>query len=253
MIDPHLRRFPAAVESALFHLLLNPWETWSTVADLDWRGFRVPWFYTIDDDLFVHPKRPPSPDDLSLEPLIVEDAWGEEVELERPTTFPLEDAATTALQAMPASAWFELEAARATPLFETPVEHFLVRAFLTEGIDEFMAHITAIEAAFGLELDHRRPKGTPHPKLSSTKRVAARHAAASREASAARDYQALFKLRSEFVHGRSGLNPIPSAQRVLARALARRAAVALVGLAAQPARPREFVLADLLDQGVPML
>lgn len=252
-IEPHLRRFPAVVEAALFHLLLEPWETWSTMADLDWRGFRAPWVYTLDDDLFVSPKRPPSPDDLSLEPWIVEDAWGEEVELERPTTYPLHEDAAQTLGAAPASAWIALETARASSLFETPVEHFLVRAFLAEGIDEFMAHITTIEAAFGLELDHRRPKGTPHARLSSTKRVAARLAAALGDASAAQDFQTLFKLRSEFVHGRSGLNAIPSVHCVLARALARRSAAALVGLAAQPARPREDILADLLDTGAPML
>ena len=161
-IEPHLGRFPPTVESALFYLLLAPWEDWSTMADLDWRGFRVPWIYTLDDDLFVYPKRPPSPDDLTLEPDIFEDQWGNEVENERPTTYRLEDVAATQLAGYPPSAWADLEAARAATVFETPVVHFLVRAFLAEGIDEFMAHMTTIEAALGVELDHRRklrPKG----------------------------------------------------------------------------------------------
>lgn len=67
------------------------------MADLDWRGFRIPWIYTLDDDLFTFPKRPPSPDDLTLEPWIVDDDWGEEIELERPTTYPLKEAAALAL------------------------------------------------------------------------------------------------------------------------------------------------------------
>lgn len=255
-IEPHLGRFPPTVESALFYLLLAPWEDWSTMADLDWRGFRVPWIYTLDDDLFVYPKRPPSPDDLTLEPDIFEDPWGNEVENERPTTYRLEDVAATQLAGYPPSAWAELEAARAATVFETPVVHFLVRAFLAEGIDEFMAHMTTIEAALGVELDHRRklrPKGAPHPNLSATQRVAARLAAALNDAGSAGDYQALFELRSGFIHGRAGQQAIPSSLRNQARSLARRAAGALVPLAAQPARPRADILADLLDQGAPML
>lgn len=255
-IEPHLGRFPEVVEAALFHLLLAPWEDWSTLIDLDWRGFRVPWIYTLDDDLFVQSKRPPSADDLSLEPWIVQDSWGEEIELERPTTYPLHDGAAPALAGYAATAWDELHAARATSLFETPIVHFLVRAFLAEGIDEFMAHMTSIEAAFGLELDHRRklrPKGSPHPNVTPARRVAARIAAALGDASAASDYLDLFELRSAFVHGRGGMQAIPSVQRVAARSLARRAAGALVALAAQPARTRAAILADLLDEGVPML
>jgi len=45
-IDPHLGRFPPAVERALFFLLLAPWERWSTLHEVDWRGFRLPWIYT---------------------------------------------------------------------------------------------------------------------------------------------------------------------------------------------------------------
>ncbi len=255
-IEPHVGRFPPAVEGALFFLLLARWEEWSTMPEVDWRGFRVPWIYTVDDDLFVRPARPPSADSLTLEPWIVEDKWGEEVELERPSTLPLHDGAKTDLQLFIDAAWAELQAARATSLFETPLVHFLVRAFLADGIDEVMAHMTAIEAALGLEMDHRRklrPKPDPHPKPSATDRVAARIGAALTDPRAAQDYRGLFELRSGFVHGRAGLKNISTQQRVLARNLARRVTRALVALAARPARPREDVLADLLDQGITYL
>lgn len=78
-IEPHLGRFPPAVEGALFFLLLARWEEWSTMQEVDWRGFRIPWIYTLDEDLFVRPARPPSPDSLSLEPWMVEDHWREEI------------------------------------------------------------------------------------------------------------------------------------------------------------------------------
>src|SRR3546814_4792511 len=66
--------------------------------EVDWRGFRLPWIYTVDDDLFIRPAPPPSADSLSLEPWIVEDNWGEEIELERPTALPLDDEAQAELR-----------------------------------------------------------------------------------------------------------------------------------------------------------
>ncbi len=251
-IEPHLGRFPAAVESALAFLLLAPWEEWSTMLEVDWRGFRVPWIYTISDDLFERPNLPPSPDSLSLEPWIVDD-HGEEIELERPTTLPLDDAATDLAQ-FEESAWREFLHAATASVYETPVVHFLVRAFLADGMDEIMAHMTAIEAALSLEADHRaKPRGDPHPKFGPTKRVMARMAGLLNDAQAARAYKDLFELRSAYVHGRGGLQKVSTPERVLARSLARRVGRALVDVAAQPTRPREDIMSDLLTKGAPLL
>ena len=255
-IDPHLGRFPPPVEAALFFLLLAPWEQWSTMQEVDWRGFRVPWIYTLNDDLFVRPSPPPNPDSLTLEPWIVEDHWGEEVELERPTVLPLDDEAKAGFALFTDAAWRELEAARSTNLFETPIAHFLVRAFLADGMDEVMAHMTAIEAAMGLEMDHKksmRPKPDKHKGRSATDRVAARIAALLNDPNAVRDYRHLFELRSTFVHGRAGIQKVSTAERVLARGLARGVARGLVGAAASPVRSREEALADLLNRGVQYL
>jgi hypothetical protein len=151
--------------------------------EVDWRGFRVAWIYTVDDDLMVRPDPTPSVDSLTLEPWIVEDESGQEIELERPTTLPLDGAAEVGLARFTDKAWNELRTAQATTLFETPIAHFLVRAFLADGMDEVMAHMTAVEAALGLEMDHKkwmRPKPDPHKKVSATDRVAARIAAFGR-------------------------------------------------------------------------
>lgn len=256
-IDPHVGRFPPAVEAALFFLLLAPWERWSTMQEIDWRGFRVPWIHTVDDDLFIRPSPPPSADSLSLEPWIVQDDWGDDIELERPTALRLDEDATSGLSLFTDSAWRELETARATGLFETPVAHFLVRAFLADGMDEVMAHMTAIEAAVGLEMDHKkwlRPKPDPHKKVSSaTDRVAARIAAVMNDRGCVQAYKDLFELRSTFVHGRAGLQKVSTAQRVMARSLARGVARGLVDVALQNARPRTDVMADLLSRGVQFL
>lgn len=128
-----------------------------------------------------------------------------------------------------------------------------MRAFLSDGIDEVMAHMTAIEAAVGLESDHfhhLRPRPDPHKGVKPMERVAARIAAALGDAGAAESYAALFHIRSTFVHGRGGLQKISSDQRILARKLARRLAAALVEASRGPERPRTEVLTELLDRGI---
>ncbi|MDE0554046.1 MAG: hypothetical protein OXI24_07530 [Candidatus Poribacteria bacterium] len=253
-IEPHLGRFPPAVESAVFFLLLAPWEDWSTMPEVDWRGFRIPWIYTVDDDLFVRPARPPIADSLTLEPWIVENNSGEEFELERPSKLRLEDRAMPALQHLTDAKWNELQAARATTLFETPIVHFLVRAFLADGMDEVMAHMTAIEAALGLEADYRRkPKTDLHRQMPPTQRVAARLGGVLADAKASKDYRDLFELRSAFVHGRGGIHKVSTPQRLLARSLARRAVQALVVRASQSLGTRDQEMADLLNKGAVLL
>lgn len=42
-----------------------------------------------------------------------------------------------------------LRLAKQSVLFGTPIVHYLVRTFLADGVDEFLAHITTIEAALG--------------------------------------------------------------------------------------------------------
>lgn len=255
-VDPHPTQFPELVERALFFLMTGPWEDWSTHEGLEWRGFRVPWVYTLDADLCVRPMRPPDPGTLSWEPWIFEDRYGDEVELERPVEYHLDDEAQDASTLFDDATWQRLEVALAAPLFETPVMHFLVRGFLSDGIDEFMSHITTIEAALGLEADHfakLRQQPDPRPNLRSTNRIGARIAALLGDVPAAKDFGALFNLRSGFIHGRKSVGMISSAQRVTARRLARRVVAALVGRAILDTRTREDVLYDLLIAGAPII
>ena len=58
-------------------------------------------------------------------------------------------------------------------LFEAPIAHFLLRTFLAEGVDEFLAHITTIEVFLGLQGDyHKRSRVgiDQHKNLSATKK-----------------------------------------------------------------------------------
>ncbi|HBP6163723.1 TPA: hypothetical protein L6A15_28305 [Pseudomonas aeruginosa] len=251
-IVPHSGRFPAAVESALFFLLLAPWDDWAEMTEVDWRGFRLPWVYTLDDDLCAFPQPPPPPERLSWEPYSHQVDYDEWEESERPMWLRTWATAEDVRQALEAR-WELLQATstQASELFSTPVEHFLVRAFLSDGIDEVMAHLIMIEAAFGAEADHRRKlrlTGDNYDE-SPTRRVAARLSAAIVEPGAAKEYLDLYDMRCTYVHGRPEDRIISTQQRVLARRLAREAANALVGLA-QAQHAREIVLFDLLNRGV---
>ncbi|VVQ10067.1 hypothetical protein PS928_03577 [Pseudomonas fluorescens] len=252
-IDPHKSRLPLAVEKALFFLLLAPWEEWSMMTEVDWRGFRIPWVYQLDDDLFVVPSTPRSPDSLSWEPHFYQDQWGEPEETERPVELRLTDAASEFLAVRGDTHWHAFQTALDSELFETPIMHFLVRGFLSDGIDEFMAHLTTVEAALGLQDDHEPDNRRNYRRLGATKRVARRLAAAMNDASAADIYDDLFNLRSTFIHGRGGMKKISTSQRVQARSIAAKVCAALVGLASKSPLSRDETLDNLLEKGVQLV
>lgn len=100
--------------------------------------------------------------------------------------------------------------------------HFFVRAFSSEGIDEFLARIIAIEAALGMVRDHdsrSRPK-VIGKDIGATKRIALRIAVLTGNSAKADNFSSVFKLRSDFVHGKC-VDLIPPGERIMARSLAR--------------------------------
>ncbi len=154
-IEPHKPRFAPAVEAAIFALLIASWEDVTQYRNFDWRPFRIPWVHTLDGDLFAHVPSPPDADSLTWETDCYYDCDGEIVEFERPSRLPLIDAAEEKIDFLNDETWHNLVLAKTSPLFSGPVPHFLVRAFATDGIDEFLAHITVIEAGLGLHSDFR--------------------------------------------------------------------------------------------------
>ncbi|UVK48931.1 hypothetical protein BPNPMPFG_006549 (plasmid) [Mesorhizobium sp. AR07] len=252
-IEPHKRHFPAPVEDALFALLTAPWEDVTGYSGLDWRPFRVPWVHTLSDDLFTRRPTPPDADTLSWEPDFYQNDEGETVEVERPTRLPLTDAAVSQTEYLDDTAWSEVMAARRSAVFARPIEHFIVRAFASDGIDEFLAHITAIEAALGMPGDHdpkSRPKITGQRRQGATARVAWRLSALLNDPSAGERYLELFKERSDFLHGQA-MKDISSQVRLDARRLARRCVCALVGAATSspPPESQDVFLDELLQRG----
>lgn len=255
-IEPHKGRFPTALEDALFFLLLAPWENLVHMPEVNWRGFRIPWVHTVDGDLFVRRQPVPTPDTLNWEERPFQDAYGETVELMVPVRLPLQDQATAELKMLDQAQWDVVRRARMTPLFETPIVHFFVQAFLADGIDEVLAHMTTIEAALGLHADYA-PRGRVSPDrhkgMAATKRVCGRLAGLLGSGGFAAQYEQLYNVRSAFLHGRT-MNAISTAERLLARSLARQVVEALILSTSQgPISSREGFLDDMLDRGAPFL
>jgi hypothetical protein len=247
-IVAHQDHFPKVVEQALMLLLLVPWEEWSVYHQMDWRGFHLLWIFSRHGDLCVRLKTPPQDENLTWLPRSYTDAYGDQVEVEEPAQFRLEDEAETLADFLSEERWGRLERALATALFETPVRHFFIRAFHSAGIGEFIAHLTVIEAALGLQSDYgKKLKTDPRKAMKVTQVMRTRVQNLLADPKSGGEYESLFDLRSAYVHGRS-MAPILSEDRRRARRLARSVVLALVYLASGQAAniDRETYLNGLL-------
>lgn len=238
-IEPHKRQFPEVVEQAVFALLLAPWEDLVDHADFNWRAFRIPWVYTVEDDLFVRPPAMPSADTLTWESQWVDDGTEEGDEYERPAVFRFQPPIEAIGGFVSEARWRDLQQALASDLFSTPIVHFVVAAFLGEGIEEFMGHLTALDAALGLQVDSGREKV-----------LSARISALLQDQGDTETFGALFNQRSEYVHGRA-MKVISGKSRVAARRLARKVADALIGSVLAPGEDRQAFLQRLAPSKLP--
>jgi len=169
-------------------------------------GSGVPWVYTLSDDLFDRPPRPPSPDTLSWAPKDCDFAGNLAGGAPQPSRYSIKDAGAEASEWLNDAAWSKLVCAYQSPLFDTLIAHFFVRAFLAEPIDEFLSHIITIEAALGLQSDYggkAMPKVGGRRQLGATGLMAARVSALLGARTDGEDYRRLFGIRSAFVHGRT--------------------------------------------------
>jgi hypothetical protein len=225
-IEPHRRRYPDAVENAVFAMLLAPWEDWTGLLSGrdDWRPFSVPWVYEIDDDLFVQSSPPPSPASLHWSPPEFDEEEGELPGTEQPVRRQLKPGAEIP-HWLSDERWKNVMRALKSPLFETPIGHFFVKAFREDGLDEFVAHLTTIEAALGLEI-----RGV-------TQRVRRRISTLLGAEAEGTLFRELYDLRCAFVHGRK-MDAIPPDKLAAARRLARKVVNALVTAALKESCPQ---------------
>ncbi len=228
-IVPHKSKFPACVQDAIFALLLVPWEDYVHYVDVDWRAFRLPWVHTITDDIFTREPQLRDADTLSWEPDFNRDHEGNEIEDERPVRLPIEDRVSGISAILNDDLWSLSTLARGSHFARRPFVHFFVRAFQEDEIDEFLAHITVIEATLGnrgdFDRDGRPKFGKKNP--GATDRVKWRVGGLLGDDAAGKTYGQLFERRSDFLHGRE-MADISSAERVNARKLARHCVFALL-------------------------
>ncbi|SEH31061.1 hypothetical protein [Rhizobium sp. NFR12] len=250
-IEPYKTGLPPAVEAALFGLLTIPWENIADLMETEWRGFVLPWVYTVDSDVFARRLPPPTPDSLTWEPAGYVDNNGEHHEYERPLLYPLDEGSDHEITWLNDSAWDDIVSARKASLFARPIAHFFIRGFQADGIDEFLAHISTIEAALGSPIDHdnkKRPR-LGGVKQGATHRVCLRISGLLGDAATGTAYGDLFKLRSDFLHGKP-MGDISGRDKRAAREIARKVVCALIGSAVStPSVDREQFLAGLLDSG----
>ncbi|MGA9868098.1 MAG: hypothetical protein WBQ75_16860 [Acetobacteraceae bacterium] len=187
-VTAHLSPLPSIMERGLFVIWMLPWEDWLRWHD-DWRPFKVPWCYTVVDDPLDSPSPPPDSSTLTWQPNFYRTDAGEEVELEVPVELPLDVEKVGRLQDHLEAAWNLANLAREPAVLSDNVIHFVNRAFREGGIDEFLAHIVAIEAAVGLPREH----------TTATRRRIGR---LMQDSQAVADMERLYSSRNEFLHGR---------------------------------------------------
>ena len=247
---PHDNSIPHSVEQSLFLLLLAPWEEWSIYGEIDWRGFHIPWIYTLESDLFVRTPKPPDHKTLSWEPRFYTDQFGDEIEVEAPSQYNFTDEAND-LPSMINDDLHKLwQIACKSELFSTPITHLLTKAFFSKGIDQFIAHLLVIEASLGCKADYGpKSKTDKNRKLGSTMRIATRLSNLLGDPNAKNEFIYLFELRSSYLHGRT-MNELSSNDLIRARRLARRTVWKLVKIAAHSPSGinREKFLSDLIQR-----
>jgi hypothetical protein len=125
--------------------------------------------------------------------------------------------------------WAQSTLVRGTRSTPRPLQHFFVRAFLEDDIDEFLAHLITIEAALGLPEDHdrkNRPK-LPGKDRGASDRLKWRVGGLLHDNVASRTLECLYRKRSDFIHGKR-MKQITGLEMVEARRLARRCVSAIL-------------------------
>jgi hypothetical protein len=250
LVDVYRRCFPPIVERALMTLLLHPWEDRALYASFDtWKPFDVPWIYAANSDPFEAPRPVPDFTSLSWRPYATPE--GDIIEHDQPDSREFEEIVFDNYETECRTTWTTLEMVCpleqiCCPAFNPLIEHFLLRAWREEGIDQLIMHMTAIDAAIGnRELNKNRPKEKKYVGL--TKALGARMCALLSDPNAGSQFDTLYDRRSEYIHGRLGAEgEIKIEDLNSARRMARRVARGVLEYAVNhPDRSRDDMLADL--------
>ncbi|EIT72005.1 hypothetical protein [Hydrocarboniphaga effusa] len=256
IVRPHKRRFPEVVEDVLTFLMLSPWEDCADYGIFEWRPFYVPWIYMIQDDLFTPRNPAPRPDSLTWGYHSYTNGEGLEVDFEAPEQFDLDPKKSGVVSDwLTSKNWEAFLRARQSALFPAPMCHFLSHALHVRGIDEFQAHMLAIEAGLGLAEDYGKAGSLTGPNSGKDRRrpigargIKIRLVNLLDDPMAEKTLDQLYDVRSAYLHGRSMPEGVTNQDLLEARRLARLVAVRLMQEAsANPGLDRQTYLNRLYD------
>lgn len=215
-ITPYEHRYPKAVEDAIFALLLAPWESWREEINIEWRAFTIPWVYTVENDIFADQQALPGAETLTWDYQAFPDGHGKVIDREIPLELPLSH--DDGLQPWLAQQQLDnIPLAIHNGLINEAARHHFVKAFLSQGIDEFLAHMIVIDACMG-------------ERRATSMQLKQRLAGVLGDLSVVEEMNALYHLRSEYVHGRE-MTTISHQHKNRARILARRMLAEIVAIA----------------------
>jgi hypothetical protein len=243
-VNPYKHHHPEAVERAIFLLMLAPWEDWLINEEYHWRPFHIPWVHTLSGDIFSRQQPIPSASSLTWIPRSYHDENEGWYEYDAPYEY---DYSLTSDQLMPyvdIQVQKNLDMAVTNGLINVAARHQFVKAFLSYGVDEFLAHIVVIDACVG-EKSENKGMNKKLKALRDTGRFKYRLAGLLNDSSARDTIDALYKVRSNYVHGNE-LDKIPGEHFLQARTLARKTLNAII---TSPQLTREVFLDDVLQRG----
>lgn len=247
-VYPYRLPHPKAVEEALFLLMLADWENWQFGEEYHWRPFDISWVYTLSDDIFRQQQPIPLVTSLTWAPSSYYDESNGWHEYDVPYSFSCSPTREQLVPFVDDLARSHLQTALACGLINLAARHQFVKAFLSSGVDEFLAHIVVIDACVG-ESSTNKAMAKPLKDLGPTGRLKYRLAGLLNDTSVREVIHVLYQARSNYVHG-NALEKIPGLHILQARSLARRTLNAIIAEAGRaPGLTREAFLDEILQRG----
>jgi hypothetical protein len=187
------RRFSPELELGLFVLTLPAWEDVTVNNYWTWQPFRFPWVYAVSDDPLREPQRAPDPASLTWENRI--DANTEEL-YSVPQQNVLDDVNKLNLPEYLSHLWPKAQSvlgkARVEQgCFNPLIEHYFLRAFEEEGLDQLLWHAAAVDAAVG----KNEGSGSTDKLCQRVRKLTDDHVLTGK-------FAELYDRRSEYIHGR---------------------------------------------------